>query len=187
MNRPAPTLSVARVACSVGPVAGETPSLPAAWDAVYTGSATRTFAGRRQLFLPVVGMTIWYRRYRKGHKAAGSATEAEASGRQVTTSRGCILYERAERRGRGSEAGSRWRSRASANGELYPTRAPGCGPRRSSPFCAALLRRFRWKSHQPRFPTASMRIQCNCKDFAIVCQCQTLRRSHTRIRTCCHN
>ena len=60
---------------------------------------------QRQLLLPVDadyscrswGETIWYRRYRIGHRSAGSATEAEANGRQGTTSGGGgIWYERAD-------------------------------------------------------------------------------------------
>ena len=60
---------------------------------------------QRQLLLPVDadyscrswGETIWYRRYRIGHRSAGSATEAEANGRQEPTSGGGgIWYERAD-------------------------------------------------------------------------------------------
>ena len=60
---------------------------------------------QRQLLLPVDadyscrswGETIWYRRYRIGHRSAGSATEAEANGRQESTrGGGSIWYERAD-------------------------------------------------------------------------------------------
>ena len=64
-----------------------------------------TIRDQRQLLLPVDdnyscrswGETIWYRRYRIGHRSAGSATEAEANGRQESTSGGgSIWYERAD-------------------------------------------------------------------------------------------
>ena len=43
------------------------------------------------------GESIWYRRYRIGHRSAGSATEAEANGRQESTRGGSsIWYERAD-------------------------------------------------------------------------------------------
>ena len=60
---------------------------------------------QRQLLLPVDDnyscrsweVTIWYRRYRIGHRSAGNGTEAEANGRQGTTSGGGgIWYERAD-------------------------------------------------------------------------------------------
>ena len=60
---------------------------------------------QRQLLLPVDDnyscrsweVTIWYRRYRIGHRSAGNDTEAEANGRQGTTSGGGgIWYERAD-------------------------------------------------------------------------------------------
>ena len=60
---------------------------------------------QRQLLLPVDadyscrswGETIWYRRYWIGHRSAGSATEAEANGRQESTRGGSgIWYERAD-------------------------------------------------------------------------------------------
>ena len=71
--------------------------------------ATITFrdgrSDQRQLLLPVDadyscrswGETIWCRRYRIGHRSAGSATEAEANGRQESTRGGSsIWYERAD-------------------------------------------------------------------------------------------
>ena len=60
---------------------------------------------QRQLLLPVDDnyscrsweVTIWYRRYRIGHRSAGNGTEAEANGRQGTTRGGSsIWYERAD-------------------------------------------------------------------------------------------
>ena len=108
--------------------------------------AVREPGDQRQLLLPVDadyscrswGETIWYRRYRIGHRSAGSATEAEADGRQESTRGGSsIWYERAD----GADvAGCRRRRRASGGGEPDRTRSPGCGPRRSSPFCGATLR-----------------------------------------------
>ena len=60
---------------------------------------------QRQLLLPVddnyscrsSGVTIWYRRYRIGHRSAGNGTEAEANGRQESASGGrSIGDERAD-------------------------------------------------------------------------------------------
>ena len=60
---------------------------------------------QRQLLLPVddnyscrsSGVTIWYRRYRIGHRSAGIGTEAEANGRQESASVGrSIGDERAD-------------------------------------------------------------------------------------------
>ena len=60
---------------------------------------------QRQLLLPVddnyscrsSGVTIWYRRYRIGHRSAGNGTEAEANGRQESASVGrSIGDERAD-------------------------------------------------------------------------------------------
>ena len=62
-------------------------------------------ADQRQLLLPVddnyscrsSGVTIWYRRYRIGHRSAGNGTEAEANGRQESASVGrSIGDERAD-------------------------------------------------------------------------------------------
>ena len=93
-----------------------------------------------QLLLPVDadyscrswGETIWYRRYRIGHRSAGSSTEAEANGRQGTTSGGGgIWYERA--------GGADVAARQAAVGEdgqaavANPTGPWGCCSRRARP------------------------------------------------------
>ena len=85
----------------------EARTLPASDDLVFPSRRGQVIhhSDQRQLLLPVDadyccrswGETIWYRRYRIGHRSAGSATEAEANGRQEPTSGGGgIWYERAD-------------------------------------------------------------------------------------------